>query len=62
LDLFLFLGGVWMTYQELEQKLEDLYQELAMYTRQMDRENTSQTRRKIVELERTLHQEYSNAT
>jgi hypothetical protein len=33
-----------------------------MYTRQMDRENTSQTRRKIVELERTLHQEYSNAT
>ncbi|WP_156877589.1 hypothetical protein [Shimazuella kribbensis] len=45
-----------MSKQNIEQQLEDLYRELAKYTKQMDREGVSRTRTKIVQLERNMKQ------
>lgn len=45
-----------MLKRDVEQKLEDLYRELATYTRKMDQEGVTQTRQEIVKLEQTLNQ------
>jgi hypothetical protein len=45
--------------QGLEYRLEELYQDLSRYTRQMDEQKISQTRKEIRKMEQEMDQVHS---
>lgn len=48
-----------MEPQGLEYRLEELYQDLSRYTRQMDEQKISQTRKEIRKMEQEMDQVHS---